>query len=164
MRAKESANNLDKSSLKILWITISVSITIGILLRKTGLIISDQYFLIIYNCGIFFVIIGLIIRWISIVKLKKSFTVNVSISKNQSLIQSGLYKYIRHPSYLGSLLSFLGLAFIFNNWLSFILIFFPIFAAFLYRIYIEEKVMGKAFGDAYIDYKKSSWKLLPYFF
>jgi len=164
MRDKESDSSLDKSSLKILWITISISIAVGAFVRSTGFVITNEYYTHIYNSGIFFIIIGLVLRWISILKLKKSFTVNVSISEDQRLVLSGMYKYIRHPSYLGSLLSFLGLAVIFNNWLTFILIFFPILAAFLYRIYIEEKVLQEAFAEKYSDYMKSSWKLLPYIF
>lgn len=161
MRAKKTKNNYDKSSLKILWITISLSITIGIFLRKTEFFVTAEYYSIIYYSGIFLVCIGLLIRWIAILKLRSAFTVNVSVSDDQTLVQTGMYKYIRHPAYLGSLLSFLGLAIIFNNWLTLVIIFFPILISFLYRINIEEKVLSKAFGKKYEDYLRSSWKLLP---
>ncbi len=160
-RAKDSQNIYDKSSLKILWITITLSITAGIILRNTRFVISYHNYNLIYYSGIFFICCGLIIRWIAILKLKKSFTVNVSVSGGQETIQSGIYKYIRHPSYSGSLVSFLGLGVVFNNWLTLFVIFIPISGAFLYRIHVEEKALITALGKQYTDYMKRTWRLIP---
>jgi len=161
MRAKDSAKSEDKSSLKTIWITICVSIPIAIFLSKTNFGISNEYDDLIYYSGIFLVIFGIIIRWISILTLKKSFTVNVAVSDNQEIVQIGIYKFIRHPAYTGSLLSFLGLGIAVNNWLSLICIFMPIYAAFYYRIVVEESVLKKAFGIKYESYTKRTGKLLP---
>lgn len=161
MRAKDSQNNYDKFSLIILWITICTAITLGIILKNSNFKLTLQYARFIYYIGITLICIGLIIRWIAILKLKKFFTVNVSIAENQRLVQSGIYRYIRHPSYLGSLLSFCGLGFAFNNWLTFSIIFIPIFSAFYYRIQIEEKLLNQVFGTQYSQYSKKSWKLIP---
>jgi protein-S-isoprenylcysteine O-methyltransferase Ste14 len=92
MRANNSDKNYDKSSLKILWITICISITLGTILRNSNYPLALQYDLFIYHIGISFIIIGLITRWIAILKLKKSFTVNVSVAENQIIVQSGIYK------------------------------------------------------------------------
>jgi len=160
-KSKDHKHNYDNSSLKILWVTISLSISIGILLKNSNYVLSRYNPYLIYYTGIIIICFGLFIRWISILKLKKSFTVDVSISKDQKIIQSGLYKYIRHPAYLGSLLSFLGLAIVFNNCLTFFIIFIPILISFLNRIKVEEKVLSQAFGTQYTDYIKRSWRLLP---
>ena len=61
MRAKNSKRDFDKSSLKILWITIAVSITAGILLRRTNFAITDESIALIYYSGITFICLGLII-------------------------------------------------------------------------------------------------------
>lgn len=90
MRSTEVKNNHDKSTLKIILITISLSILIGIYFSNTKFLITHEYFSIIHNLGIFLISFGLLIRWFAILKLKKSFTVNVSIAKNQSLMQSGI--------------------------------------------------------------------------
>jgi protein-S-isoprenylcysteine O-methyltransferase Ste14 len=68
---------------------------------------------------------------------------------------------MRHPAYSGSLLSFVGLGIFWCNWLSFLVIFLPIFAAFSYRINVEEKALIKNFGEEYINYSKETKKLLP---
>jgi protein-S-isoprenylcysteine O-methyltransferase Ste14 len=161
MRAQESSDNYDKSSLKILWTTIILSVIIGIFIRRTGIGYIAPYSETLYYTGISLVSLGLIIRWIAIATLKKSFTVNVSVSEDQKLVQSGIYKHIRHPSYLGSLLSFLGLGLVFHNWLTLIIIFIPILSSFLYRIYVEEKVLRDVLGIEYINYIKRSKKLIP---
>jgi protein-S-isoprenylcysteine O-methyltransferase Ste14 len=57
-----------------------------------------------------------------------------------------------------------GLSIGMNSLLSFIVVTIPIFLAIMYRIYVEEKVLIKEFGDRYMEYSQSTKKLLPYFF
>ena len=54
--------------------------------------------------GFPFIIGGLIIRWIAILQLGKSFTVDVAITDAASLKTDGIYERVRHPSYLGMLI------------------------------------------------------------
>ncbi|RLD64059.1 MAG: isoprenylcysteine carboxylmethyltransferase family protein [Bacteroidetes bacterium] len=167
---KSNENKLDKSSLKYLWIVILISISLGIYVGilgfkgtfSTGFVKSHLH--ILYYCGLASIIIGVFIRWKAIYTLRKFFTVNVTVEKNQKIIQKGLYKYLRHPSYTGSLLSFLGLGLSFSNWLSTIIIFVPIFFVFAYRIKIEEKALINNFGDKYINYSKSTKRLIPFIY
>ena len=167
---KSNENKLDKSSLKYLWIVILISISLGIYVGilgfkgtfSTGFVKSHLH--ISYYCGLASIIIGVFIRWKAIYTLRKFFTVNVTVEKNQKIIQKGLYKYLRHPSYTGSLLSFLGLGLSFSNWLSTIIIFVPIFFVFAYRIKIEEKALINNFGDKYINYSKSTKRLIPFIY
>ena len=151
----------DHSSLRIIWVTIIISISIGITLHSQ--VIGDLNFLpvLFYYAGIMLIFIGLVIRWIAILTLKKSFTVKVSISEDQVIIRSGIYRTIRHPSYLGSLLSFFGLGVAFNNWLTLLVIFLPIILAFLQRIKIEENALRQAFPDDYAAYIQNTKKLIP---
>jgi len=160
-RARVSDNHFDKSSLKILWSTITVSVATGIILKNTNFAVTSKYITIIYYSGITLICLGLIIRWIAILKLKKSFTVNVSVSQNQEIVQSGIYKYIRHPAYSGSLLSFFGLGIVFNNFLTLTIIFIPTLFSFIYRIHIEEKLLTQVFGTEYTNYCQNTWKLIP---
>jgi protein-S-isoprenylcysteine O-methyltransferase Ste14 len=73
----------------------------------------------------------------------------LAVHDNQRLINVGIYKYIRHPSYTGSLSSFAGFALSLNNGLSLIIIIVPILVAFTNHINIEEKLLLKQFGSAY---------------
>jgi protein-S-isoprenylcysteine O-methyltransferase Ste14 len=153
------SKGLDKSSLRFLWMTIIASIIIGVFIGISG--IGFIPVKMISLIGLVLIVLGLIVRWTAILTLKKYFTVDVSILKEHKIIDKGIYKVIRHPAYAGSLLSFLGLGLAFSNWLSTLVIFIPILIAFIYRIQIEEKTLIQAFGDEYINYSKTTKRLIP---
>jgi protein-S-isoprenylcysteine O-methyltransferase Ste14 len=163
-RSSEENKMEDGSSLRVLWITLILSITLGIYISQINIGTINIDSLIIHYLGLLLIIIGLIIRWFAILKLKEFFTVAVSIQKDHKIVDTGIYKYIRHPAYLGSLLSFLGLGLAFQNWLTILIIFFPIFSALLYRIHIEEKVLCTKFGDEYFSYSSRTKKLIPWIY
>lgn len=148
--------------MRILWITIFVSISLGIVVRKFGFGNITGSFGLLRNFGLVFTLSGLFIRWIAILQLKSMSTVDVSIQKNHTIVKTGIYKHIRHPAYIGSLVSFLGLGFALLNWLSIIIIFFPILFTFSHRIKIEEKGLISEFGDEYLNYLKNTNRLIPY--
>ena len=158
--AKDSSS-LDKSSLRFLWIAIFLSVFLGVFLGLKGIGFIRVRHHLLSSCGIFLMLLGLIIRWTAILSLRKYFTVDVSILEGHKIVKKGLYKYIRHPSYAGSLVSFLGLGLAFSNWLSSIVIVVPILTAFIYRIRVEEKALIQAFGEEYLDYSKTTKHLIP---
>ena len=115
-----------------------------------------------YLFGFLLFLGGLILRWYSIGYLGRYFTVDVSISAEHKLIDSGPYRYIRHPTYTGALLAFLGLGFCFGNWLSILFMTVPIIAAFLWRIRIEERALTDALGEDYRAYTQRTKRLIPF--
>ncbi|MFX1574983.1 MAG: methyltransferase family protein [Promethearchaeota archaeon] len=64
---------------------------------------------ITYLCGIFLLIIGGIILIYSRLLLGKYGSSKITIEENHRLIIKGIYKYIRHPLYLGMILVFLDM-------------------------------------------------------
>jgi protein-S-isoprenylcysteine O-methyltransferase Ste14 len=150
----------DKNSLTWIWFTIIISILFGVLSAvylRTPIANTNW----INYLGLVVILCGMIIRFIAIRTLGKFFTVNLSIQDNHRLIKKGLYKYIRHPSYTGSLLSFLGFGLSFNNWISLIVIIIPVLISFLNRIRIEEKLLIEQVGAEYVIYTKSTKRLIP---
>lgn len=145
----KDAKTLDRSSLRYIWITIALSVNIGVFIGMTGFGYIQHIAFIASRIGLSLIIIGCIVRWWSIYSLRRYFTVNVSIQEDHRLVESGIYHYIRHPSYAGSLLSFLGLGIVFSNWIVAIIIFFPILFTFLHRIKIEENALRNHFGESY---------------
>ncbi len=149
----------DKKSLLIFWVTIPFSLILGFFTAYYGKWEAVNQLLAVI--GGFFVLGGMCIRWIAILQLRHAFTVDVSVSTEQRLKTDGLYKYIRHPSYSGLLFICFGLGMGMNSIISLIVTVLPVFAAVLYRIHIEEKILTKAFGRQYEDYKERTDKLLP---
>jgi protein-S-isoprenylcysteine O-methyltransferase Ste14 len=160
-RAKSSDIKYEKVSLPLLWITILFSVAIGVYagLHPPGHIAFHST--IVSISGMIFILSGLVLRWIAILTLQRQFTVDVAITNNHRLVRNGIYRFIRHPAYSGSLLSFIGLGMVFSNYLSILIIFVPICIAFLYRIKVEEKALTAALGNEYLDYCQSTKRLIP---
>jgi protein-S-isoprenylcysteine O-methyltransferase Ste14 len=95
------------------------------------------------------------------VKLKQQFTYTVTRIENHELIETGLYKIIRHPGYLGQLIIFLGISVCLSNWLSIILMIIPVLSGYLNRIKVEERFMVEQMGQKYLDYRKRTKRLIP---
>jgi protein-S-isoprenylcysteine O-methyltransferase Ste14 len=160
---KSDKKSSDKNSLLLIWVTILISITIGIFVSKTTFypIITNHQFPLL---GLAMICIGIIFRLIAVKQLGRFFTVDVTIRENHQLLQTGLYKFLRHPSYTGSLISFLGFAFSINNWLSLVIVFLPTLFAMIHRINIEEKVLTEQFGKQYLDYIAKTKRLIPFIY
>jgi protein-S-isoprenylcysteine O-methyltransferase len=150
----------DKGSIWLLYILITVGyiLSFRIAATKTGRVSPWNLYFIIGTC---MAIIGLIIRITSIITLKKHFTYTVAKVQDHELIETGLYKWIRHPGYLGQLIIFAGISMSLSNWLSVVLMMLPVLAGYLYRIRTEEKFMVGQFGVKYTDYQKRTKRLIP---
>ena len=62
------------------------------------------------SAGVVLFVAGLILRWWAIIILGRFFTVDVTIEKDHELVERGPFRIVRHPSYTGVLLAFVGLA------------------------------------------------------
>ncbi len=160
----DSASELDRNSLRYLWITISLSVGAGVFLAVAGTGSATSIPYPIPLIGLPLIVAGLAIRWTAILTLKKYFTVDVAISEHHQLVTTGIYGWVRHPAYTGSLLSFLGLGLALGNWISLAVIIIPIWFAFLYRIRVEEQALQQAFGGTYREYMQKVRRLIPWIY
>jgi protein-S-isoprenylcysteine O-methyltransferase Ste14 len=163
-RSKSQATGKDRLTLPLLWTVIGLSIFAGLFLRGAlpqGRLPHPQ---IVYVIGLSLFLLGLIIRWVAIIYLGRFFTVNVAIADDHELITTGPYRYVRHPSYTGTLLIFLGFGLCTLNIFSLAAVFMPIAAAFLWRMHVEEDALKEAFGDRYLSYAAASRRLIPYLY
>ena len=151
----------DRGSLSLLWITIFTSVTLATWLGETTPPSMFGGVRALKINGLIVLIMALAIRWTAICSLGKSFSSNVAIRDSQKLYRSGLYRFVRHPSYLGLLLVFLAIGLHSRNWLSFAIVVIPCTAAVLYRIHVEESALRQAFGGEYLAYSRATKRLLP---
>lgn len=114
--------------------------------------------------GLASLVVGLTIRWIAILTLGRYFSTNLTVQSEQRVVDFGLYRYIRHPAYTGSILSFFGFGLAMTNWISFIFLTVMTSASFIKRIVFEEEMLSKRFGAEYEEYKKRTKKLFPMVF
>ena len=89
---------------------------------------------------------------------------DVAVAPEQTVISDGPYAMLRHPSYTGSLLQFLGLSLLYGHLLSVPAILLPIAVAYGFRIAQEEKVLRATLGEAYRRYAAKTWRLVPFLY
>jgi protein-S-isoprenylcysteine O-methyltransferase len=161
-RAKPGESRIqDRGSLALLWIVIVASVTMALdiayALPAAGMGAGPA----LRFLGTMVFAAGLTIRWYSIAHLGRFFTINVAIAANHRLIDTGPYRFVRHPSYTGALMAFLGLALCLANWASLVVMLVPVFLVFLRRMHVEEGALLQALGDQYRDYMRRTKRLIP---
>jgi protein-S-isoprenylcysteine O-methyltransferase len=107
---------------------------------------------------------GILLRTVSIFTLGQWFTAAVKTTDDQELIQLGVYRFIRHPSYTGAMLFWGAIPFLLGlpKW-AFVT--WPILlAAYVWRIRVEEAALSRRFGGRYEEYKRCSSALLPFLY
>jgi protein-S-isoprenylcysteine O-methyltransferase Ste14 len=161
-RTKRSTGNVrDRGSLVILWIVIVTAVTVSRWIGESGPrnMFGGAHWL--KGAALVVMVAGLAIRWTAIVSLGKSFSSNVAIQDSQKIKKNGMYRFIRHPSYLGLLLVFLAVGAHSRNWIALAVALVPTTAAMLYRIHVEEGALTTAFGEKYIAYSRDTKRLVP---
>ena len=159
-RAGTAAASRDAGTLKLLNVVIYLSVASGITISFARYGHTATPAAILW-AGLAVIAAGLALRWWAVIVLGRYFSVDVAIHGDHQLIQAGPYKRLRHPTYSGVLLSFLGLAISTSNWVSAAVILVPICAAFLIRIRVEESALLEAFPAEYGRYSERTHRLIP---
>jgi protein-S-isoprenylcysteine O-methyltransferase len=89
------------------------------------------------------------------------FHVDVTIEKDHELVERGPFRFVRHPSYTGVLLAFVGWALTLRNWAAIVIVLVPIFIAFVRRMNVEEEALSVALGERYREYMRRTKRLVP---
>lgn len=103
--------------------------------------------------GISLVIIGFIIRFYAIRCLKKKFSFELNMQIE--IVKTGAYKYVRHPSYVGSIMIIAGLSLLYMP----LAITYLAIAFFLARAINEEQILS--INPEYKEYQKKTGMFLP---
>ena len=100
-------------------------------------------------------------RWVAILTLGRFFTVDVAIQPGHAVVQTGLYRMVRHPSYSGLLIAFLGIGVTFVSWLSILGLLVPITLAVINRVVKEEQALLNSLGPEYAAYCARTKRFIP---
>jgi protein-S-isoprenylcysteine O-methyltransferase Ste14 len=114
------------------------------------------------------VIAGLILIWIgfavriwSIVTLGRFFQLTVVVQADHKVVDRGPYRWLRHPSYLGIIVTNTGVGLAEGDWVSVAVMLFGTLAVFLVRIRVEERALLGKLGDQYATYASRTARLVP---
>lgn len=116
---------------------------------------------LVFAAGLVLALAGVAIRQYAIASLGRFFSIRVKTQAGQTVVETGLYRLIRHPSYAGTLLTVLGVLLCATNWVS-LACFVLSLPGFAYRIQVEEAALTSALGQPYRDYMQRTKRLVPF--
>ena len=144
----------------VMWLGGTLSILLAVLGRKVHAPLPGPRWAS-FAIGIALIWIGLALRLWAVRTLGRFFTVKVSILEGHRVIDTGPYRFVRHPSYTGLLLTYLGFGIGLDSWASVAGAIVPPLAAAIWRIADEEEVLLRELGDPYREYARGRRRLLP---
>lgn len=104
---------------------------------------------------------GQALRLRAVHELGASFTFVVQTVEGQSVVDTGLYRRIRHPSYTGALVCALGFTISYTNWIAPLAVS-GLAVAYVVRIPHEERVLADGLGEPYRQYMRRTKRLIPF--
>ena len=162
-RLRAGAQRQDRGSYVVILGLSVLGILLGLLVAyevpATAISIARPF---LFWLGIAILCAGIALRLSAIIMLGAFFTTSVAVAREQTVIKSGPYRFIRHPSYSGFLLILLGLGLSLTNWLSLLVILGCALPGFSYRIRVEERVLQAQLGQRYQEYMRRTKRLIPF--
>jgi protein-S-isoprenylcysteine O-methyltransferase Ste14 len=92
-----------------------------------------------------------------------STSLQAKLHDDHELIQSGPYALVRHPIYFGAWVFMLGLLLLYPMWVILILAI-SMVASFSMRAQREETVLEERFGNAWVEYRKRTKRIIPFIY
>lgn len=155
------ARHADEGSTAMLWLVILAGIAVATLSAWIHAVRLPGPIWLLQGVAVALLAVGLGVRWVAIVSLGRFFTVDLAIHRGHALVSTGLYRYIRHPSYAGLLAAFAGLGVFVGNWLALVALTVPVAFALLARIRKEEAALLEGLGLRYAEYCARTKRLVP---
>lgn len=116
-----------------------------------------------FVAGLAVAVAGQGLRLRAVHELGAAFTFAVQTTAGQRVVDTGLYRRIRHPSYTGALICAFGFTLAYTNWLSPLAVL-GLLLGYAVRIPYEERVLAEGLGDPYREYMRRTERLIPFVF
>lgn len=128
--------------------------------RTTGF--SEAVRVPLYYLGLAIMIAGGVLRRVCWRTLGEYFTGDVKARADQPVIQSGPYRWVRHPSYTAAIMLFIGIGLTLGNWISLALSVIGPTLSYVYRVRVEERALLAEIGAPYAEFMRTRKRFIPY--
>jgi protein-S-isoprenylcysteine O-methyltransferase Ste14 len=160
VRRRANAASGDRWSLQVLRVCIAVAMVVAANATRISATAIPRGS-VVFAIGLLLIWCGIALRWWCFRTLGRYFTFVVMTSADQTIVTTGPYRLLRHPSYAGVLLALCGLGVLLANWLSLLAAVVIPFIGFMYRMRVEESALTTTLGDAYTSYASTRKRLIP---
>ncbi len=160
-RIHRSGRRAEQWSLLLVVLTVTGGLVGGLIVANwSGTQIADGAW-ILFGAGVILMAAGIFVRQWAIFTLGRYFTVDVRVHEGQRVVDGGPYRWVRHPSYSGLIMFFVGLGLAVTDWASLAIFAIVPTVGLLVRIRAEERALLAGLGDDYRSYAASRRRLLP---
>ena len=149
----------DRGSGALIILTVFISIGLALSFGYSGVGVLPDW---VFYPGIFLMLLGVLVRQWAIAVLGRFFSLTVRVATDHRVVTRGPYRLVRHPSYTGVLITFIGLGLAVQS-LGGLLVLLGVFSlSYGYRIRVEEKTLLSELGPDYASYMKRTKRLVPF--
>src|SRR3989449_43229 len=149
----------DRGSGALIIFTVFVSIILAFSFGYAGIGMLPDW---AFYPGIFLMFLGILVRQWAIAVLGRFFSLTVRVAEDHRVVEKGPYRLVRHPSYTGVLITFIGLALAVQSWGALLVLLGVFSISYGYRMRVEEKTLLSELGADYASYMKRTKRLIPY--
>jgi len=149
----------DRGSGALIIFTVFISIGLALSFGYAGVVVLPDR---VFYPGILLMLLGVLVRQWAIAVLGRFFSLTVRVATDHRVVTRGPYRLVRHPSYTGVLITFIGLGLALQS-LGGLLVLLGVFSlSYGYRIRVEEKTLLSELGPDYASYMRRTKRLVPF--
>jgi protein-S-isoprenylcysteine O-methyltransferase Ste14 len=162
-KAKSAAKGKDRGSffflIAMIWLGISLDFLFCFRAQRAAIPWMRTE---IFFAGIVLMWVGIAFRYYCMRVLGRYFTFDVAVHGGQTVVEAGPYRYVRHPSYTGAIVTFVGFGLALGNWAGLLALITCGAIGYAYRIRVEESALLAALGEPYREYMRRTRRLVPF--
>lgn len=159
----QARTSTDRGDTSRIWMIVGSAAGLAVAFRTAG---DDPHLpgpgLLSVAIGLALMVAGIGFRAWAVRTLGRFFTVTVDVADDQRVVDTGPYAVLRHPSYTGMLIVYLGIGAALDSWISLVATPIPLAVAILTRIRHEERTLHDGLGPAYASYARHTKRLVPF--
>ena len=161
-RFNRQGSRADRGTFALVYVSVAVALGGGFALagRVHAAAIPDARWAV-FALGLLMMTAGIGVRQWSVSLLGELFTTDVRVRRGQTVVDSGPYRWVRHPSYTGLLLTLAGIGLALGNWAALLALVVVPAAALVVRIGVEERALLKGLGEPYRQFAAKRARLIP---
>jgi protein-S-isoprenylcysteine O-methyltransferase Ste14 len=148
----------DRGSFLVIAATVGCGIVLAYGLRSAGLGLAAGWPQFV---GMALMTVGIAIRQWAVGTLGRHFSTIVAARASHTLVTGGPYRWVRHPSYSGAIITLTGMPLGMGTWAGALAALAVALAGYLYRARVEETALIERFGEPYRDFAASRPRFFP---
>ncbi len=162
---RDAATREGRRTFQIHFLAVPISLLAPIAcgFLKLGVIRGEWRELIVW-LGLALMIGGRVLRLWAQMHMGHLFVGELAVQKGHRVVQTGPYRWIRHPAYVGGTASAVGIGLALSTWLGTLVAFAVLVAAYIVRIPREEALLVQELGDEYRRYMARTKRFVPFLF